>query len=139
MEEADKLLIESLKMIKVKVARIEDFDSALFIQALINCFEYISNILSKEDNFVDVRFLKSQKIEESADKFRLCQKIQQYLKTLDYYNDISFNSFLFPNPKDTRKILAFLFEIMFKDDENADADKKLPKNTYEVMYSKRLL
>ena len=43
--------------------------------------------------------------------------MQQYLKTLDYYNDISFNSFICPNLKDTRKILAFLFEIMFKDDE----------------------
>jgi len=40
------------------------------------------------------------------------------MKTLDYYNDLSFNMFLFPNVKDTRKILAFLFEIMFKDDEN---------------------
>ena len=76
MEEADKLLVESLRLIKVTVNKIEDFDSATFIQALINCFEYISKMLSKEDNFIDVRFLKSQKIEESADKFRLCQKIQ---------------------------------------------------------------
>ena len=138
MEEADKLLIESLKMIKVNVNKIEDFDSPLFINALINCFEYISKMLSKEDNFIDVKFLRSQKIEESADKFRLCQKISQYLKTLDYYNDISFNSFLFPNPKDTRKILAFLFEIMFKDDEDAE-DKKQPTNTYELRYKKRMV
>ena len=42
------------------------------------------------------------------------------MKTLDYYNELSFNMFLFPNVKDTRKILAFLFEIMFKGDENED-------------------
>ena len=57
-----------------------------------------------------------------ADKFRVCQKLQSYLKTLSYYNDISFNSFLFPNVKDTRKILAFLFEMMFKDDKNEEDD-----------------
>lgn len=49
--------------------------------------------------------------------------MQQYLKTLDYYNDISFNSFICPNLKDTRKILAFLFEIMFKDEDEEDEVK----------------
>mmetsp|Transcript_14564 Transcript_14564/g.22612 ORF Transcript_14564/g.22612 Transcript_14564/m.22612 type:complete len:132 (+) Transcript_14564:232-627(+) len=62
--------------------------------------------------------------------------MQQYLKTLDYYNDISFNSFLFPNVKDTRKILSFLFEIMFKDEE--DPDKNQPTNTFEVLLKRRL-
>ena len=66
----------------------------------------------------------------------MCQKIQSYLKTLDYYHDISFNSFLFPNVKDSRKILSFLFEIMFKDD--GDDDKKQPSNTYEVLLKRRL-
>ena len=138
MEEADKLLIESLRLIKIEVKQLEEFDSPLFIKALIACFEHIAGMLSKEDNFIDVRFLKSQNLEESADKFRVCQKIQQYLKTLDYYNDISFNSFLFPNKKDTRKILAFLFEIMFKDDENEDEKNKQPTNTYEVIFKRRL-
>ena len=54
--------------------------------------------------------------------------MQQYLKTLDYYNDISFNSFICPNLKDTRKILAFLFEIMFKDDEEDEGKDNQPTN-----------
>jgi len=60
------------------------------------------------------------------------------LKKLDYYADISFNSFLFPNVKDTRKILAFLFEIMFKDDD-ADEQNQGPTNTYEVLFKRRLI
>ena len=72
-----------------------------------------------------------------ADKFRVCQKLQSYLKTLGYYADISFNSFLFPNVKDTRKILAFLFEIMFKDDKNEDDEGK-PSNSYEIAFKRRL-
>ena len=83
MEEADKLLVESLRLIKVEVKSLEEFDSPTFIGALIACFSHISSMLSKEDNFIDVRFLRSQNLEESADKFRVCQKIQQYLKTLD--------------------------------------------------------
>ncbi len=74
-----------------------------------------------------------------ADKFRVCQKLQSYLKTLGYYADISFNSFLFPNVKDTRKILAFLFEIMFKDDKNEDDEEaRKPNNSYEVAFKRRL-
>ena len=121
MEEADKLLIESLKQVNINVNSLAEFDSALFVKALIACFEHISGMLNREDNFIDLRFLKAQSMEVKSERFKVCQKMQTYLKTLDYYNDISFNSFLFPNVKDTRKILAFLFEIMFKDD---DEDEK---------------
>ena len=60
----------------------------------------------------------------------------QYLKQLDYYNELSFNIFLFPTVKDIRKILAFLFEIMFKEDE--DESKNQPQNTFEARLNKRL-
>jgi len=56
---------------------------------------------------------------------------------LDYYHDISFNSFLFPNVKDTRKILAFLFEIMFKEDETEAQNQ--PSDTFEVSFKRRLV
>jgi hypothetical protein len=59
MDEADKLLIESLRLIKVEVKSLEEFDSPMFIRSLITCFEHIAGMLSKEDNFIDVRFLKS--------------------------------------------------------------------------------
>jgi hypothetical protein len=59
MEEADSLLIASLKGIQVNVSKLEELDSPLFIKALIACFEHISGLLSKDDNFIDVRYLKS--------------------------------------------------------------------------------
>lgn len=59
MEEADKLLIEQLRQINVKVSNLNEIDSALFINTLIKCFEYLSNMISKEENFIDVKFLKS--------------------------------------------------------------------------------
>jgi hypothetical protein len=59
MEEADKLLIESLRLVDIKVSSLEELDSSLFIKALINCFAYISKMLDKEENFIDIRFLRS--------------------------------------------------------------------------------
>ena len=103
---------------------------------MIVCFEHISKMLSKEENFIDIRFLKSQNVAEQADKFRVCQRLMQYMKTLDYYNDLSFNMFLFPNVKDCRKILTFLFEIMFKEEE--DVEKNTPTNTFEARLKLRM-
>ena len=136
MEEADTLLIESLKQVNIKISKLEELDSPLFIKALVGCFEQISSMLSQEDNFIDIHFLKSQNVQVQADKFRVCQKLTSYMKTLDYYNELSFNMFLFPNVKDTRKILAFLFEIMFKGDENEDQGQ--PTNTEEILVQRRL-
>ena len=59
------------------------------------------------------------------------------MKTLDYYNELSFNMFLFPNVKDMRKILAFLFEIMYKDEQEEKTTQ--PTNTTEVLLQRRLL
>jgi hypothetical protein len=59
MEEADKLLLESLRLIEVNVSTLEELDSNLFINTLISCFGHISKLLTKEDNFIDVRYLRS--------------------------------------------------------------------------------
>ena len=59
MEEADRLLIENLKAVNIKVATLSDFDSPLFVKALIGCFEHISKMLSSDENFIDIKFLKS--------------------------------------------------------------------------------
>ena len=62
MEEADTLLIQSLKQVNIKISKVEELDSPLFIKAIIGCFESISQMLTKEDNFIDIRFLKSQDV-----------------------------------------------------------------------------
>ena len=59
MDEADALLVASLKGLKVNISKLEELDSPLFITALIGCFDHIASLLSKEDNFIDIRFLKS--------------------------------------------------------------------------------
>jgi hypothetical protein len=53
---------------------------------------------------------------------------------------LSFNAFLYPNPKDTRRILSFLFEFIFKgEDDHGGADKAVqPTNEFETLVKRRL-
>mmetsp|Transcript_31159 Transcript_31159/g.23160 ORF Transcript_31159/g.23160 Transcript_31159/m.23160 type:complete len:143 (+) Transcript_31159:223-651(+) len=62
----------------------------------------------------------------------------EYLKVLGYYYDLSFNSFLYPNAKDTRRLFSFLFEFIFKHEEEQDPKEKAPTNKFDVLLKRRL-
>lgn len=64
----------------------------------------------------------------------------EYLKTLGYYYDLSFDAFLSPNIKDTRRILSYLIELIFKTEEGDGSKKKetAPSNNFEVIIRRRL-
>ena len=120
MEEADNILIVSLQHLSITVKQLSDFTSETLILAIIKCFERISQMLTEKDNFVDLKFLKSQNLKEATHKFKVCQALTQYLKTLGYYYDTSFNVFLYPSVKETRHLLGFLFEFIFKGEEEQE-------------------
>lgn len=65
-------------------------------------------------------FLKRQNLKEATSRYKCCQKFVEYLKTLNYFDDLSFNVFMNPNLKTTRKLLSFLFEFIFKGEEQDD-------------------
>jgi hypothetical protein len=77
-------------------------------------------MLNEQDNFIDMKYLKSQNLKEATHKFKVCQSITKYLKTLGYFYDISFNVFLSPTVKETRRVLGFLFDFIFKGEEEAE-------------------
>jgi len=58
MEEADKILTSTLKQLGVNINSLADFDATSFIQAIIICFDKISKLLTDEDNFIDLKFLR---------------------------------------------------------------------------------
>lgn len=69
----------------------------------------------------------------------MCQALTQYLKTLGYFYDISFNVFLSPSVKETRKVLGFLFDFIFKGEEEQDQPSKVqPSNEFDVLLKRRL-
>jgi Protein of unknown function (DUF812) len=129
--------------LQIQVKQLSDFTSDTLIVAIIKCFERISQMLTEKDNFVDLKFLRSQNLKEATHKFKVCQALTQYLKTLGYYYDISFNVFLYPSVKETRKLLGFLFEFIFKGEEEQDqlgggGAKVQPSNEFEVLLKRRL-
>ena len=69
----------------------------------------------------------------------MCQKAVEYLKTLGYFYDLSFDAFLHPNIKDTRRILSYLFEIIFKTEVDGKKKETAPTNEYEVIIKRRLI
>jgi len=97
-------------------------------------------MLSEEDQFIDIQYLKKQNLREPTGRFKACGKFTEYLKHLGYFYNLSFNVFLYPNKKETRQLLSFLFEIIFRE-ENATASRKKnerPTNQLEQLIRRRL-
>jgi hypothetical protein len=46
---------------------------------------------------------------------------------------------LSPNEKDTRRLFGFLFEFLFKNEEDSGKGKALPSNEFDVLLKRRLL
>ena len=112
MEEADKILITSLKQVGVTVQALSDFDAQSMIQCVVVCLERLAKV-GEDNQFIDVKFLKKQKVTEATHRYKVCQKFVEYIKQLGYPYDFSFNTFLFPNVKETRKLLGYLIDAIF--------------------------
>ena len=140
MEEADKILTSTLKQLGVNVNSLSEFDATSFIQAIIICFDKISKLLTDEDNFIDLKFLRKQNLNEATHRYKVCQKFVEYLKTLGYTYDLSFNAFLYPNVKDSRKLLGYLFEIIFQSEGNKNQSKSSqPTNEAAELVKRRFM
>jgi len=113
MEEADKILITSLRQLGVTVQSLGDFDAQSYITCIILCLERLSKVVEERDNFIDMKFLKKQKVTEATSRYKICQKFVDYLKQLGYPYDTSLNNFLYPNVKETRKMLGYLIDMIF--------------------------
>lgn len=60
-------------------------DSEQLIVTIIKCFEKISQMLNEADNFIDLKYLRSQNLKEATHKFKVCQTLTQYLKVTHYH------------------------------------------------------
>ena len=140
MEEADTLLLLQLKSLGIQMTSLEEFEAESMCRTAVVCFERMHGMLSDEDQFVDIKYLKRQDLREPTGRFKACQKFTEYLKQLGYFYNLSINVFLFPNKKETRQLLGFLFEIIFRE-ENANETKRKqqrPTNQLEQIIKRRL-
>ena len=124
MEEADTLLLVQLKQLGIQLNNLEDFEAESMCQCVVICFERMYGMLSEEDQFIDLKALKRCNLREPTGRFKACQKFTEYLKHLGYFYNLSFNVFLFPNKKETRQLLGFLFEMIFREENASQAKKK---------------
>ena len=140
MEEADTLLLLQLKNLGVQMSDLEEFEAETMCRTAVVCFERIHAMLSEEDQFIDIRYLRRQDLREPTGRFKACQKFTEYLKHLGYFYNLSFNVFLFPNKKETRQLFSFLFEIIFREENASAAQKKQqrPTNQLEQLVKRRL-
>lgn len=97
-------------------------------------------MLGDRHSYIDLPYLRKQKLTEATHRYKVCLKCVEYLKTLGYFHDLSFNAFLHPNLKDTRRLLGFLFDIIFKDEEaeKMAQRKKEPTNQADEVLRRRL-
>jgi len=72
MEEADKILITSLKQLGVTVSRLSDFDTTSIITCIILCFDRLSSLLEESDQFIDMTYLKKQNLKEATQRYKVC-------------------------------------------------------------------
>ena len=72
MEDADKILIQSLKQLGITIGKLQDFDDRGFISSVIVCFERITKLLDEKDNFIDMKFLKAQKLDQATHRYKVC-------------------------------------------------------------------
>lgn len=109
-------------------------------QTVVICFERMHGMLSEEDQFIDLKALKKCNLQEPTGRFKACQRFTEYLKHLGYFYNLSFNVFLFPNKKETRQLLGFLFELIFREENASQAKKKQerPTNQLEQLVKRRL-
>ena len=85
-----------------------------------------------------MKFLKKQNLSIATNRYKCCQKFVDYLKTLEYLYDLSFNVFMNPTLKETRRLLGFLFELIFTSEESNATQKQRPTNELEVLLRNRL-
>ena len=129
MEDADNLLLVQLKTLGVTMGSLEAFTAETLCGTVILCFAKLHAQRSGDDQFIDLAFLKKQNLKEATHRFKACQKFVKYLQQLGYFYDVSFTTFTNPTVKETRKLLGFFFELIFKEaDEGASGKNTRPTN-----------
>lgn len=132
MEEVDTIIIHSLKSIgctiEETVNSLDLLSTEIIVEAVARCLKVINND-------VDVAF---QLPPSMSVRFRIGTTLANQVAELGYRGDLGYQSFLYPNEADIRKIFMFLIEKMPK--ESASAAKKMssPSSILRTLFAAEL-
>lgn len=132
MEEVDKILILTLNQlgcdIDEEVKSVGGFGIPEVVTGVVKCIRAINSDYE----------LPTSLPQNMAQRFRAAAAIAQAIKDVGYPGDVGYQSLLYPNETDLRKIFMFLLEKLPKDTATV-SDEPLNKLTLIKMEAKRRL
>lgn len=126
MDEVDKIIIHSLKQIGCKMELDDDseqftlnhFTPDLLVKAVSKCLQEIKT---------DVQLPKSLP-ENMAQRFTVATSLAEICSSCGYRGDIGYQTFLYPNVVDIRRLFMFLIEQLPKEQIGALDDGQHPED-----------
>ena len=117
--------------INQEISSIGQFDQDLFIESVAKLLNIINSSIGET--------LPTKLPPNTAVKFRICSKFANVLQSLGYKNDIGYQTFLYSNENESRRLLTFLVEKLSKestmsiDDEQTEVKSKKSENLNKLI------
>ncbi|XP_014093548.1 coiled-coil domain-containing protein 22 homolog [Bactrocera oleae] len=115
MEEVDKIIVQSLKQIGCDISydcTIVDFTPTLLVYTVSKCLQKIQPSSRNIPHTLPEGLAMAQ-------RFSIATTLSSIISTLNYRADIGYQTFLYPNEVDVRKLLMFLIEKIPRDEETS--------------------
>ncbi|XP_050333108.1 coiled-coil domain-containing protein 22 homolog [Bactrocera neohumeralis] len=113
MEEVDKIIVQSLKQIGCDISydcTMGDFTPTLLVDTVSKCLQKIQ----PSSRYIPLTLPEGLAM---AQRFSIATTLSSIISTLNYRADIGYQTFLYPNEVDVRKLLMFLIEKIPRDEE----------------------
>jgi hypothetical protein len=137
MENADEILFDSLRSVDVALPEnvsLSNVSAEFFVAAVARCVNCISEAAGEGGDGAggaegggggeggDGKKIKEKLPKGLAARHRQCTALGSAVKAMGFNGDTSFNTFLYPNENDARRMLLFLAERLPKEDEEEEQD-----------------
>ncbi|EDV21397.1 uncharacterized protein TRIADDRAFT_30331 [Trichoplax adhaerens] len=115
MEEVDNIILHTLSQIgcdlEDDVQSLKQFNTDMIVHAVVRCLRVIRN----SDDYLQLKLPSNM-----SARFRLASSIAQTCQELGYRSDIGYQTLLYPNDADVRRLFMFLVEKLPKVTSAAD-------------------
>jgi len=117
MNEVDGILIPILRetgaSIPNDVENFEDFDNKILFSSIAAVLKTVS---PKYNN------LPQSLPESKAERFRLCSRVSFAIQNMGYTSEVGYQTLLYPNELDTRKLLTWMVNQLKSDEDEAETE-----------------
>lgn len=79
MDDGDKILVEELQNVGIKIDMIQQIDSNLLVLSIGTIMKEISKLLGREDFMSSEKLNMALNFDEASNKFQVCQTLVTYV------------------------------------------------------------